>query len=203
MLSKSLHSPLVKGVNAKQTGYVILFFLRVLSHPLSAQDKCEELLAAWERVESYQCFYRAITFYEGKKSVTEMRYTFQKPNKVRMDIIKPQNGAVVIYNPAVSKKVRVRPYPALPFFVLNYDLTHRKVKADSGATIADSHLGERIKDYCSSTSLKKNENLELTIDSKSQLPEIIEISSPGKNERFEWLELKINPELNPEIFVKF
>src|SRR5665648_440099 len=85
---------------------------------------------------------------QEEEAETRMHYRYQKPGKIRMDIHAPNNGAVLIYNTERSKEVRVRPHSRLPFLVFSYALNHPKVISDSGDTVDQSHLGERINSFC-------------------------------------------------------
>lgn len=105
-------------------------------------------MSRWKEVRSYQCAYQAKTFYEGKQTESLMRYSYLSPNKIRMDIEKPKKGAVLIYNPEVSNLVKVRPFPKLKFFVLNYALNDKKVSSDSGGTVDRSDLNHRAETIC-------------------------------------------------------
>ena len=152
-------------------------------------------------------------------SVTEMRYTFQKPWRIRMDISKPRKGAVLIYNPDLSPKVRVRPFPSMNFMVMNYDLTDKKVSSDSGGTIDQSHLGERIERWCKGyrdsfersagsetmTWIENGSVYKLTLSPQTRLPVKLEITGGNakRSELFEWSEMEINPKLPADYFAKF
>lgn len=149
-----------------------------------------------------------------------------------MDIQTPNSGAVLIYNPALSEEVRVRPFPRLPFLVINYALNHPKVISDSGGTVDKSHLSERIKSFCTDlAALGETERQEITALFNAEdeltfllphqrnektmirrwtfdadfLPRKVELL--GENdivlEAFEWSNLMINPIFNPKIFKAF
>ena len=156
---------------------------------------------AWQNVTSYQCTYRAVTRYGGEVSVTEMRYFYQKPGKIRMEIIKPKDGAVLIYNPDLSDKVRVRPFPGIPFFVLNYGLKDKRVSSDAGGTVDRSDLGHRIQSYCETGSA----GYRMVLNPSTDLPASLEVldGKGGTREKFEWLDLKINTILDSNLFEKF
>ncbi|OGR94260.1 MAG: hypothetical protein A2902_05785 [Elusimicrobia bacterium RIFCSPLOWO2_01_FULL_64_13] len=117
--------------------------------PSRADDPvCSALKDAWAKVRTYRCSYRALTSHEGKVKETRMVYAFAKPGKVRMDISLPSRGAVLLYDPEDSPKVRVRPFPSLPFFILKYGLDHPRVSTDSGGTVDRSDLGSRMESLC-------------------------------------------------------
>lgn len=110
---------------------------------LQADSFCARAENAWKTVKAYDCTYRAVTFHEGKKDESVMRYSWTRPGKIRMDIEKPRRGAVLLYNPELSDKVRVRPFPKLGKMVLNYALTHPRVSSGGGGTVDQSDLGHR------------------------------------------------------------
>ncbi|MBI4218045.1 MAG: hypothetical protein HY610_02895 [Elusimicrobia bacterium] len=200
---------------------LLLFSILISPIACEGRDICQKMRAAWEKVESYQCAYQATTYQEGKVTKTRMRYTFQKPDKVRMDIGEPRKGAALLYNPKKSSKVKVRPFPKMPFFVLNYDLTDKRVSSDSGGTVEQSDLGNRIEKICQSYKETESNNGEMLIVQNDLengkrlkrkiwigdnfLPRKIEIADEsGKTqEEFEWLDLNINPKLSSELFIKF
>lgn len=192
--------------------------------PCHAQDLSRKLLNAWNNVHSYQCTYKASTLHDGKITETIMRYTFQKPNKIRMDIEKPQKGAVLIYNPEISEKVRVRPFPSLPFFVLHYNLTDKTVSSDSGGTIDRSDLGHRLEvlgkeleqdgvkfsfseqDGWMMDVLQKDTSSyrRYVIGKQNLLTKVELLDSASKVlETFEWIDIQVNPSLDLQIFRKF
>lgn len=199
-----------------------IFFLS--SKSIFCEELCRKMRHNWEKVQSYQCIYKATTFHEGKKTETVMRYSFRKPDKIRMDIEKPRKGAVLIYNPEISPKVKVRPFSNLSFFVLNYNLTDQRVSSDSGGTIDRSDLGHRIELFCKT--LEKNGSRKFSEEDKeillpyesdggkmrrkyfigqSGLIEKIETLNE-KNiciESFEWQEIRINSEFDSAFFTKF
>lgn len=158
-----------------------------------------------------------------------MRYSFQKPNKVRMDIEKPSKGAILIYNPDVSEKVKVMPFPKLPFFVLNYGLTDRRVSSDSGGTIDKSDLGNRIESFCRDLEKQRDSpfnvftvtaplqeiilseiqngkkfSRKFTFGENNLLSKIEVLNEEGEIlETFEWNNLNINLSFDPQFFTKF
>ncbi len=176
-----------------------------------------------ENITSYDCNFRSVTQYEGKRTETVMRYSFQKPDKVRMDIASPRKGAVVLYNPAVSPKVRVRPFPAVKAMVLSYDLSHKRVSSGPGGTIDKSHLGARVEQACANIAKSPDvvfhpernpkeieesyvENGKKHLRRYVLSPEGFIAKIETRNDRgemeslSEWTDLKINPVLNPKIF---
>ena len=177
---------------------MILFFVPAFA----AESPCDKAKAAWKDVTAYRGTYRAITSHEGKVKETIMVYTFQKPGKIRMDIQKPRKGAVLLYNPEVSPKVRIRPFPKLSSLVLDYDLTHKRVSSDAGGTIDKSDLGHKIDDVCGGPDDKKKRltfggpngllNKVEFLDDKGQVKGLIEING-----------LEIDPALGKTAFTDF
>lgn len=166
-----------------------------------AETPCEKAAAAWRSVNSYRCTYRAVTEHEGKVKVSMMVYSFQKPGKVRMDIAKPRKGAVLIYNPEVSEKVKVRPFPGVKSFALSYALTDKKVSSGSGGTIDRSDLGHKIETVCAEPQAPGRR---VTFDKSGFLNRVEELDSNGRTlESFEWKDLEINPELPEKTFTDF
>ncbi len=193
----------MRAPRSKTLNFKILFILSVLLLPASlrADDVCSKSKKAWESVESYQCTYRAVTDHEGKKTESLMKYTYQKPGKIRMDIEKPRKGAVLIYNPEVSDKVKVRPYKSFGGMVLSFPLTSKRVSSDSGGTIDKSDLGHRMAEICGE---KRDANEKTVFDENGFLRKIERRDTKGNIvESFEWKDLKINPALPANAFTDF
>lgn len=130
-----------------------------------------------------------------------MTYTYQKPGKIRMDIAKPRKGAALIYNPEVSDKVRVRPFPSFKSLVMTYSLTDKKISSGSGGTIDRSDLGHKMDAICAEPQEK---NRRISFGKSGFLNKVEELDSGGKFlESFEWLNLEINPPIAPGIFKEF
>lgn len=191
----------------------------------AASDPCARLSAAWKEVRSYQCTYRAVTLYDGKTKETLMKYSYAKPGKIRMDIEKPRKGAVLIYNPEVSPKVRVRPFPKASFAVLSYPLNHPRVTSGDGGTVDKSDLGHRGEAFCaqwkaaaeSDRKTRGPSEFELVLhgkdgtvrkrfhlDGRGLIDRIEVLDGRGRTtETFEWTDLRVNPDLPPDLFRKF
>lgn len=187
----------------------------------TTKDLCDRLLKPWSEIRSYECTYRAVTFQEGKKTESLMRYSFERPDKIRMDIESPRKGAVLIYNPEVSKKVRVRPFPGLKFFVLDYNLTDKKVSSDSGGTLDRSDLANRAKALCEDLTRhppaygSKNEIVlepagkdggkrRVLLGDNGLIEKLEVYDGKGElSESFEWTGLKANPIFGKDLFTKF
>ena len=173
-------------------------------------------------MQSYQCVYRA----SHEKGDTVLLYSYEKPGKIRMDIEKPKKGAVLIYNPAQSNKVRVRPFPATPFINFNFNLNDDKVKSKSGGTVDRSDLGSRLESFCAElSSAGKNAQVVYYDGGRPQgvvisggpkdrvkvfsfgedgLLKRIEVTESGKKaQTSEWSDLKLNPKFKPDFFEKF
>jgi len=205
----------------KSGGRVIpfLFLFPFLPNSAHAIDLCQEMRASWEKVTSYTAIFQTKSFNDGKLEKKEIYYSFKKPNKVRMDMIEPHRGTVLIYNPDVSKKVQIKFSWWLP--KLSYSLDHKRVTSDRGSTIDNSHLGAWIKGLCHDMVIeevkvtKKNgyfliqrskmdEYKRVTL-SEEKLPVGLEVL--GKAEEIvesSWLkDLRVNPNLSQETFVSF
>ena len=220
----------------KKIGWIssIFFIFSSPSFSNDLNDLCESLMSRYKEVRSYQCTYQAKTYYEGKQTETLMRYSYLSPNKIRMDIEKPKKGAVLIYNPGISNLVKVRPFPKLKFFVLNYALNDKKVSSDSGGTVDRSGLIHRAETICQLLQKRINkdsrdslpisptdieglkkisfEHLEngkifkrsVTMDQNHLIRKIELFEENGKLiESYEWKNLEINPDLNPDLFKEF
>jgi len=187
---------------SNRSGFLILsLFLSAVAcvSCVRAETSCAKVKEVWKNVDSYRCTYRALTLYEGKVKESLMTYSYQKPGKIRMDIQKPRKGVVLIYNPEVSGKVRVRPFPSFKSLVMNYDLTDKKVSSGSGGTLDRSDLGHRMESVCANPDSRR-----ISFDKSGLLNKVEELDSDGKIlESFEWINLEINPPMDPAVFKDF
>ncbi len=190
------------GFKPAPTGLKCLLFIAIFAFPTyAAEDPCAKARAAWSKVNAYSCTYRAVTTHEGKMKESLMTYIFQKPDKVRMDIKKPRNGAVLIYNPEVSEEVRIRPFTSFKSMVMKYPLTHKRVSSGEGGTIDKSDLGHRIEAVCAEFPSKSKKVL---FYPNGLLKKLEELNGEGKvTQTFEWTDLKIDPEIPSTTFTDF
>ena len=68
-------------------------------------DPLSAARARFEQINTYQLTVRS----EGARREEIIRYTYQKPGFIRMDMVTPFSGAVLIYSPE-SNRVRVWPF---------------------------------------------------------------------------------------------
>lgn len=73
-----------------------------------------------------------------------IRYYYKKPGFVRMELIKPFKGAILIYSP-FTREVRVRPFSFLKSFVLTLSPNNKLVKSSRGHMIDASDIGELMR----------------------------------------------------------
>lgn len=79
--------------------------LLVMTLGLVDTDPVADALARFSQLSSYQLTLRS----RGPREVQVMRYAYRKPGFVRLELISPFKGAVLIYSP-ISRKVRLWPF---------------------------------------------------------------------------------------------
>lgn len=88
--------------------------------------------------------YRVTIQSSGGGASQIIRYFFKNPGFVRMEFIKPHNGAVLIYNP-VKKKARLRPFGFLKPLVMTLDPDNGLITSPQGHRVDASDLGAFLK----------------------------------------------------------
>ncbi len=96
----------------------------------------QSAIGHYQDVASYQVMVKSSS---GDKTEI-MRYYFRKPGYVRMEFIKPFNGATLIYDPS-SKQVRLWPfgYRSFPAFTLSPE--NRLIQSSTGHRVDRSDVG--------------------------------------------------------------
>ncbi|GAA3526918.1 hypothetical protein [Zobellella aerophila] len=100
-------------------------------------DPVAEARVRFERLSSYRLTLRSL----GPRDMQVMRYGYRKPGFVRMDLISPFKGAVLIYSP-LSRRVRLWPFGSPhrhPGFSLSPD--NRLVRSAKGHRVDQSDVG--------------------------------------------------------------
>ena len=104
-----------------------LFFLVAVAH-----DPIDAAMESYSHVTSYQ-----LTL---KSTDSEIKYYYKKPGFVRMEFVSPHEGAVLVYNPFI-KKVKLRPFRVLKFFVLTLSPDNRLVTSPTGHKVHEADIG--------------------------------------------------------------
>jgi outer membrane lipoprotein-sorting protein len=116
---------------------IIAFMLSVTS---PGYDHIAAAIAEFNDVESYSVTLRST----GSNHSEKIRYYFKKPGFVRMEFLEPYKGAVIVYDPS-RKKVRLRPFGFLKFFVLTLSPDSRFVESSRGHRVDESDIGSLLK----------------------------------------------------------
>ncbi len=115
----------------------IFIFLALTS---STADPVSVAIESYKRVDSYQVTLRS----KSTESTEVIRYIYKKPGFVRMEFIKPYNGAVLVYNP-IKKKAKLRPFGLLKPFILTLSPDSSLIKSPTGHRVDASDIGELLK----------------------------------------------------------
>jgi outer membrane lipoprotein-sorting protein len=95
-------------------------------------------------VENYQINV-LVRRYDGEDTPEEMRftYTFEKPDKIRIDFHSPNSGMVLVHGNEEGR-VLVQPFPWIPFIKLRLGLDSALISDPSGQRIDQTHMGALI-----------------------------------------------------------
>lgn len=105
------------------------------------QDPISIAIENYKGVESYSVTLRS----RNDEDFSEIiRYYYKKPGFVRIELIKPYKGAILIYSP-FTKEVRLRPFSFWKSFVLTLSPDNRLVKSSRGHRIDASDIGELLR----------------------------------------------------------
>lgn len=136
--------------------------LLLMALALDSADPLEQALARFEQLQGYRLELRS----EGPGGNQQLRYAYRKPGLVRLDVISPHAGAVLIYSP-YSERVRLWPFglkgPSLSLspdnLLVKSPRGHRLDRSDVGVLLhsarrlaqlgelrllGESRLGERL-----------------------------------------------------------
>ena len=112
---------------------LMTLFLTLTALPANPVDSA---LEHFRQLDSYR-----VTLRSGQGDNAEViRYSYKKPGFVRMDFIKPHNGAELVYSP-VSKLVRLRPFGFARPLVLTLSPDNSLVQSAHGHRVDTSDLG--------------------------------------------------------------
>lgn len=101
----------------------------------NGMDPVDTAIERYRTVESYQVTLRSS--YGDNADI--IRYSYRKPGFVRMDFVRPHDGAVLIYSP-LTKDVRLWPFGAKLFsFTLSPE--NRLVQSPTGQRVDRSDIG--------------------------------------------------------------
>jgi len=99
-------------------------------------DPLAAAIEHYQTVESYRVTIRS--FHAGGEE--HIRYYFRKPGFVRMEFIRPHDGAVLIYNPS-TQRVRLWPFGAGHFPELNLSPGNLLIRSSRGQHVDHSDVG--------------------------------------------------------------
>lgn len=109
--------------------------LLLMALTLDNPDPLAQALARFEALQGYRLELRS----EGPGGNQQLRYAYRKPGLVRLDVISPHAGAVLIYSP-YSERVRLWPFGLKgPSLSLRPD--NRLVKSPRGHRLDRSDVG--------------------------------------------------------------
>lgn len=90
----------------------------------------------FRKVESYRVTIHSVQ----ADAVVHLRYYYQKPGFVRMEFIRPHEGAVLVYNPS-TRRVRLWPFGAGRFPELNLNPSNPLIQSSRQQRVDQSDVG--------------------------------------------------------------
>lgn len=109
----------------------------------SAEEVLKGMLERFAELKDYRCLVEAQSE-RPKPSRMLIRYTFRKPNRIRMDLQQPRRGAVVIYTG--GDRVRVRRFRWLPI-TLAFSVTDARLKSPQGHQVDQTDFGSFLEGF--------------------------------------------------------
>jgi outer membrane lipoprotein-sorting protein len=105
----------------------------------------KKMEAAYSRVKNYRMEVEVRNRGRGGNFETQrFYYTFEKPNRIRIDVESPHPGRILVY-PDRNGKVAVRPFGWVRFFVIHLSPDSALLKTPSGQPVNRTDLGLLIK----------------------------------------------------------
>jgi outer membrane lipoprotein-sorting protein len=116
------------------TKLLILLLPLISAH--SAGDPLDAALARYRAVASY-----SVTIHSrNDDTVEKLRYFYKRPGFIRMEFIRPHEGAVLVYNP-LSHEAKLRPLGLLKPFVLTLSPDNPLITSSRGHRVDASDIG--------------------------------------------------------------
>lgn len=116
----------------------MLLWLALVGAP--PMDPLEAALESFATVHDYR-----VTLRSGLGDAKEtIRYFYKKPGFIRMEFIRPHNGALLVYDPT-TKTVRLRPFGFATAFVLTLSPDNRLVQSAQGHRVDESDIGSLLR----------------------------------------------------------
>jgi len=136
----------------------------VLSPQNGAQieDIRSKMKAAYAKVEDYQTETEVKVYNEDQRPETErFRYTFKKPNHIRIDMESPYPGMILVY-PDKEGKVTVRPGGLARFLKLHLAPGSTLFRISAGQRIDQTDLGLLIQNIAHSLTDQRRGEIKLS-----------------------------------------
>ncbi len=129
--------------------------------PSDLQAILKNMEAAYARVKNYQMQVEVRNRGRGGNFETQrFDYTFEKPNRIRIDVESPHPGRVLVY-PDKNGKVAVRPFGWARFFVIHLSPDNSLLKTPFGQPVDRTDLGLLIRNISRSVTDARRGPVEL------------------------------------------
>lgn len=123
-----------------RTGLLAAAVFFLMSNQSEATGIIAKAVENYSGVNSY-----SVTLESRADGETEIiRYYYKRPGFVRMEFVRPHEGAVLVYDPG-SDKVRLRPFGFLSSLVLTLSPQSWVIRSAGGHTVDESDIGSLLK----------------------------------------------------------
>jgi outer membrane lipoprotein-sorting protein len=142
------------------------------ARPGQAEEGVEAVIArmraAYSAAEDYQIRVESASWEDGRGKETRLLYRFKKPNRIRIDFLKPRAGWVLVY-PTTSGKVRIRPAGILRFLPLTLDPGRSLLTVWPGQQVTQTGLGLLVENIARSVTTGRIGPVELSRDAEDRI----------------------------------
>lgn len=118
---------------------LLLLFFCSMSPAVASEDLLTQAVQQFHSLSSYSATMRS--YGNGEQVIS---YRYRKPGYVRMDFVKPHQGAALVYRPDTGK-VQLRPFGFSTSLTLTMKPTAKLVRSPSGHRVDESDLGFLLK----------------------------------------------------------
>ncbi|GHA19171.1 LolA family protein [Oceanisphaera arctica] len=168
------------------SGLWLLMALTLTSSEPLNPEPLKEALAQFERLDGYRLTLRS----EGPDGNQHLLYAYRKPGLVRMDVLSPYAGAVIVYRPD-SEEVRLWPF-GLSWPSVGLSPDHPLVTSPRGHRVDKSDVGVLLRKVLqmqqTGQTPVQNEEAQISGRAASHLV-VLGPDGPGEVARYElWLD---------------
>lgn len=104
-------------------------------------EAAQKMKKSYQRIENYSSEVEQVYFGHHEEDERYLfTYSFKKPNKIRVDFLKPHSGLSVFYRQGEEEAV-IRPFPSLPFLKFRISIENSLIKTPTGQRLNQTDMG--------------------------------------------------------------